>query len=131
LTELGGEAWEKFAEPDWTRFLDQLIDPTDEGAGEMTSPDLTLIMAYLGWFPPFDEHQVKPVTVKVEQVADYPILYWKRLPHVYRATFEFEKANPKWQEGRIDGPAWFRDWWKATTEWYKHPWELPGWPSSE
>ena len=130
LTELGGKAWEKFAEPDWTRFLDQLTDITDEGAGEMTSPDLTLIMAYMGWFPPFADHQIKPVTVKVEQVADYPILYWKRLPHVYHATFEFKKANPKWQEGRIDGPAWFREWWHATTIWYKKPWELPGWPSS-
>jgi hypothetical protein len=64
LTELGGEAWEEFAEPDWARFLDQLSDLTDVGAGEMTSPDLTLMMAYMGWFPPFADHQVKPETVK-------------------------------------------------------------------
>lgn len=130
LTALGGEAWEKFAEPDWARFLDQLSDPTDEGAGEMTAPDLTLIMAYMGWFPPFADHQVKPETVRVEQVADYLILYWKRLPHVYRATFEFEKATLKWQDGRIDEPAWFREWWQGSTEWYKHPWKMPGWPPS-
>ena len=116
LTELGGEAWEKFAEPDWTRFLDQLSDLTDEGAGEMTSPDLTLIMAYMGWFPPFADHRVKPETVKVEQVADYPILYWKRLPYVYRATFKFEKANLKWQKGGINELTWFREWWQTTTK---------------
>jgi len=131
LTERGGQVWEKSAEPDWTCFLDQLSHATDEGAGEMASSNLTLMMAYMGWFPPFANYRVKLETVKVEQVADYPILYWKRLPHVYRATFEFEKMNSKWQEDRIDGPTWFREWWQVTTKWYKHPWEMPGWPSSE
>jgi len=128
LTELGGESWEAFAEPDWTRFLDQL---TDENTGEMTSVDLNLMMAYMGWFPPFAEHQVKRETVRVERVADYAILYWKRLPQVYLATFELETSTQRWQDGRIDGPTWFRDWWSATAVWYKKPWELNGWPKPE
>jgi len=125
LTKRGGEAWEELAEPNWARFLDQL---TDENTGEMTSADLTLMMAYMGWFPPFAEHQVKRETVIVEKMADYLILYWKRLPLVFRATFKLESSSRNWQEERIDGPTWFRDWWHETTVWYKKPWDLDGWP---
>jgi hypothetical protein len=121
-----GEAWEKLAQPDWAHFFDQ---SDDEETGELTSHDLTLIMARTGWFPELAGQQIKAESVNVEEFTDYEILYWKRLPHVYHATFSCVLAEARWAGGWIGEPKWFRDWWHATTTWYKKPWELEGWPS--
>jgi hypothetical protein len=126
LTASGGEAWEKHAEPDWAHFFGEL---SDYEKGELISADLTLIMARMGWFPELADQKIQTKTINVEVLLDHQVLYWKRLPRVYRATFSCEQSDPRWENGHNLEPKWFRDWRHATTTWYKHPWELTGWPS--
>ncbi len=125
LTELGGEAWERVAEPDWGRFFTQF---SDYKTGELTSPDLNLLMARMDWFRELSGEQIQPDTITLQTQSDYPILYWKRLPHVYQAAFSVEAAEPRWANGRIGEPKWFREWWSSVGSWHKKPWELPDWP---
>ena len=124
LTPSGGEAWASAAEPAWEKFCDQLSDYDD---GELTSSNRDLLIASMGWFVELtSDSAVKAGTIKFETHANYPVLYWKTLPHVYRATFEVEPAEPQWSGGYVAEPEWFREW--RFAPWYKHPWELPGWP---
>jgi hypothetical protein len=125
LTELGGEAWERVAEPEWGRFFTQF---SDYKTGEITSPDLNLLMARMGWFRELSGERIQPDTVTLQTHSDYPILYWKRLPHVYQAVFSVEGAEPRWANGHSGEPKWFREWWSSTGYWHKEPWELPNWP---
>src|ERR1035438_674887 len=55
LTEEGGDAWEKIAEPAWDHFFDQR---SDYETGEMYSRDLTLLVARLGWFSELDDTRI-------------------------------------------------------------------------
>lgn len=51
LTPLGGEAWERLAEPDWGRFVSGYTYGATEGkaeTSELISPDRDLIVAYMG-----------------------------------------------------------------------------------
>src|SRR6266849_2582850 len=124
LTELGGEAWEKVAEPDWRRFFTQF---SDYETGELTSPDLNLLMARMGWFRELSGERIQPDTITLQTHSDYPILYWKRLPHVYQAAFSVEAAKPQWANGHSGEPKWFREWWSSIGSWHKEPWDLPNW----
>lgn len=126
LTDAGGDAWEQTAEPDWLHFFGQSHDIEN---GEIFSQDLTLLMARLGWFNELASAQVAVDTIELQTHSDYQILYWKRLPNVYRVTFSVTDAEPRWPCSGSLEPKWFRDWWHSTTEWYKKPWDLPNWPT--
>jgi hypothetical protein len=121
LTDLGGEAWEKIAEPGWDHVLFEL---RDDACGEITSPDKDLLMAWMGWYSQINESKILLDTVHWETHEDFRILYWKRLPLVHRVSFDIEAAEKQWP---IFQPQWYRDWWSASLRWYKQPWELPGW----
>jgi hypothetical protein len=125
LTELGGEAWERVAEPDWFHFFGQ---SNDNETGELYSQDLTLLMARLGWFDELASARVAIDTIQLQMHSDYQVLYWKRLPSVYRATFSVSDCDSRWVPTNFE-PRWFREWWHSTTRWHKQPWNLPGWPN--
>jgi hypothetical protein len=123
LSSLGGEAWEKVANPDWTRFISVSTVST---SGELVSSDRDLLIAYMGLYPEVNGERIQLETVAWETRTDYEILYWKRLPFVYHASFVVEAAKKRWAG---PAPSWFLDWWLSTRSWRKQPWELPGWPS--
>lgn len=126
LTANGGAAWEETAKPDWARFFDE----SDNGeTGEIISPNLNLLMARLGWFVDL-RGDVKPKldTVTIETHRNHPILYWKRLPTVYRAEFKVTRTESIWPNS-LARPGWFDDWWVSSSHWYTEPWDLPDWPS--
>jgi hypothetical protein len=130
LTELGGALWESAANPKWEHFYEQ---SSDYQTGDAVSPDLTLLMARLGWFPELSSDQrIDIESLSVEEHTDYQILYWKKLPHVFRATFKCHRSEARWkQQGRTGyplEPEWFRRWWPSTVRFYTHPWELLEWP---
>lgn len=132
LTESGGALWESIAKPEWNRFYDQ---STDYEAGDAVSPDMTLLMANLGWLPELRNGvTIEVESLRIEEHFDYPVLYWKKLPRVYRATFKCHRAEARWK--RVEWatfpiePEWFRYWWHSTVYFYKLPWELSGWPSA-
>jgi len=130
LTESGGALWESIANPDWGRFYGEL---SDYEAGEMVSPDLTLLMARMGWSSELlGDRTIEIQSIELEKHSDFPILYWKKLPHVYRATFKCHLAEARWkQPAHADHPIepdWFREWWPTTVTFYMKPWELPDWP---
>jgi hypothetical protein len=132
LTESGGALWEGVAKPAWDRFYDEL---SDYETGEMVSPDLTLLMARMGWFSELlNDTTIDIQSIKLEERSDYPVLYWKRLPHVYRATFKCQRAEARWKKFENSDcpiePDWFRKWWPTTVTFYTNPWELPDWPRS-
>ena len=146
LTLKGGEAWEAIAKPNWGKFLEEFGDFEGEGEGlkpssrELASQDLNLILAHLGWFredwtesivygPQLD-------STKVQFHEEYQVLYWKRLPSVYKATFALTPVQPLWPKGPNgephwhQEPKWFADWRNTSRKWFTQPWELPDWPSS-
>lgn len=131
LTSTGGTLWESVAAPDWNHFYDQL---SDYEAGEAVSSNLTLLMARLGWFPELtDGERVDIGSIEVKELSDFSVLYWKRLPHVYRATFKCTRGEPRWRKRPNfqfrPAPDWFEAWWPTTVSFYTQPWHLPGWPS--
>ena len=132
LTESGGALWENLAKPDWDQFYGEL---TDYESGEMFSPDLTLLMARMGWSSELlGDRTIDIQSIEFEEHSDYPVLYWKKLPHVYRATFKCYRSEPRWPrrpnfEFR-PAPAWFESWRRTTYRFYTQPWELPYWPSA-
>ena len=132
LTEIGGKAWEKVAEPDWGRFVFATttysgVQPRSEMTGDLVSPDRDLLIANMGWYPEVRREQIKLETVRWQTHADFEILYWKRLPFVYHASFQTVPAATRWSG--YGEPEWFRDWWTSTFSWHKKPWQLPSWPS--
>jgi hypothetical protein len=122
LTPTGGEIWEKRAGADWNRYVQTL---TDVRSGEACSANRNLLMAFLGWYEELNSAIVDRSTIKLEVLHDHHVTYWKVLPAVNCATFAC-----KWTDVQrvIDGPKWFQEWWRELDEWYKKPWELPGWP---
>ena len=122
LTLRGGEAWERIAEPDWTRFVSE---STVEVSGDLVSLDRDLLVAYMGWYPELRSEQIQLETVTWQTHEDFEILYWKRLPFVYHVSFAVEPAKARWNN--IE-PKWFWEWWYSTRSWYKEPWQFPCWP---
>jgi hypothetical protein len=57
LTALGGEVWEKRAEPDWSRYVQTL---TGEESGEAWSGDEGLLIACLGWYEELNSRNHRP-----------------------------------------------------------------------
>lgn len=127
LTKAGGEEWEKRAAPDWNRLITQ---DCDFESGQLACSDLDRLMAQMGWFQELSERQIQLGTLSVEMQMDYPILYWKRLPKIYLASFSVKPAEPRWPGGQNGEPKWFREWWLSTTHWYTKPWELETWPTA-
>jgi hypothetical protein len=127
LTARGGEAWETMSDPDWTHIL---IVRVDSQSGDLFSPDRRLLMAYMGWYEEIEAQRIQPGAVTWQTHSDFEILYWKRLPLVYQASFSAQSTEghtgPKWSAV----PKWFREWYLSAITWHKQPWELPGWPSA-
>ncbi len=128
LTEKGGEAWEEIAQPNWFRFFGQSSSDED---GELISQDLTLLLARLGWFNELAAARIDINTIELLTHSEFQVLYWKKLPQVYRATFSLENAEPRWPNERLGEPKWFRDWWHSASKWFTQPWDLPDWPVDE
>lgn len=132
LTAPGGESWERVARPEWDRFITGYTTSppygeTGPSEGELTSPDRDLLLAWMGWYPEVRREKILVETIKWESKADFEVLYWKRLPFVYRAIFKVETAEARWKSYEV--PQWFDNWWTQSLHWHKEPWELPGWPS--
>lgn len=133
MTTLGGEVWERLAKPDWNRYLLTLTDtpPTNPLISDTWSANRDLLMADLGWSRELAGIEVDRDSVRVEILHNHPITYWKVLPLVYHATFSCRSAPDHWPGRNFwDTPEWFQTWWRSLSEWYKKPWELPGWPIS-
>lgn len=127
ITALGGDAWEKLAEPDWNRFEVAL---TDFESGDIWSANYDLLMADLGWCRELSGVEVDRDTVRVDVMYNHPITYWKVQPLAYHATFSCTPVAKRWpNRNDWEQPRWFHDWWKSLSEWYKKPWELSGWPT--
>lgn len=124
LTERGGDAWERMAEPDWNHIL---IARVNSKSGDLFSPDRHLLMAYMGWYQEIEQQRIRLEAITWQTHSDFEILYWKRLPLVYQASFSVQSteghAGPKWSSV----PKWFREWYFSAITWHKQPWELPGW----
>lgn len=123
LTARGGEAWESAAEPDWNNILTVSMD---HDSGDLYSPHRHLLMAWMGWCQEIGQQWIPAETINWQTHADFEILYWKRLPLVYHASFTLQPAGPRWSNQE---PKWFREWYISAITWHKKPWDLTGWPS--
>lgn len=129
LTSRGGEAWEKNAEPKWGRFISvgtYSAAQSQSEPGEVISANRDLVIAYMGWYPEVNREEIQLDTIKWQTHTDFEVLYWKRLPFVYHASFQVRPAEARWNGWE---PQWLQDWWVSTRLWHKQPWELPNWPS--
>lgn len=144
LTESGGAAWERIAQPNWAKFFEEFTDYEGIGpeptSAEILSQDLNLVLARLGWFRRDTDESLEygpqVDTIDLQFHDFYEVLYWKRLPSVYRATFDLTPVPPLWtiepdgEPGNAQEPAWFKDWHDAPHRWFTQPCDLPGWTVS-
>lgn len=139
LTQTGGDAWEREANPRWFDMEDGFAIPRyandDLGRGDLVWWDWTLfsqnyehLMASLGWWSMLYDEHLDFRTVELRRADNYKVRYWKRLPNVYIATFQTRcGSTPAWPHGRT--PQWFTEWRIARFSWHRHPWEMEGWPA--
>jgi hypothetical protein len=122
VTPHGGRVWEKVVQPDWARCVSISSDLT---TGELMSPNRDLLFAYLGWFRELQREKILRETIDWKTYTDFKIVYWKRLPFVYHASFQVQPVERYWLAGE---PQWFRDCRHSVQSWYTKPWDLPEWP---
>lgn len=125
LTPPGGAAWEKKAEPAWERILTVSVGVD---SGNLFSPDRDLIMAYLGWYREIEAQRIQLEAISWRTHLDFQILYWKRIPLTYQASFTVQPSEGPIEPQWYSTPQWFREWYASATTWHKQPWELAGWP---
>lgn len=124
LTPRGGAAWESLAEPDWAHIL---VESSDLECCDLFSPDRNQLMAHMGWYSDARGQAIDLETVQVSARTDFSILYWKRLPSVYHASFRFKPRSKDGERGKpLYSFSWFKDW--AALRWHRDPWDLPSWP---
>lgn len=136
LTDAGGRAWEAAAEPQWYRMESGSATPREENGRQigwdwtLFSQDREHLMASLGWWPVLNHgEQIDLRTIAWEFVETCQVKYWKRLPNVHLVTFETGVGAPSmaaWKHG--NSPGWFTAWSVTRSTWYRHPWEMQGWP---
>jgi hypothetical protein len=124
LSESGGKEWEKLAEPKW---FDCFMQSGDETSGDvdLTSQNLTLLMALMGWFEGPDHERVKAQGIRLVLHSNFQLLYWKNLSSVYQASFFVTPQEAEHQKR----PIWFAEWERSVRSWHKKPWDLSIWPS--
>ena len=123
VTPHGGEVWEKLAQPDWARYVSALGDMI---SGDLISANRDLLFAYMGWYLELHGEEILRETIEWQTHTDFAIVYWKRLPSVYHASFQVQLAERCWAAGE---PQWFRDCRSSIHSWHTQPWNLPDWPS--
>ncbi len=140
LTEAGGRAWEVLAQPRWHEMDDGYLEPRYEDGKEADwesrewhcvwcSQNRDRLMAVLGWFAQIEHHLVALDTITWNTYPEYPVNYWKRLSNVHVLTFRGRPTpddREVWPQRRE--PKWFTAWRIARSNWYRHPWDLEGWP---
>lgn len=119
LTTLGGAAWQRIAQPDWSRLL---IERSDFEAAHFYSGNRDLLTEYIWRYSEINEARILPNTVEWEARANSEIVYWKKLPTVHHAACQLE-VNPS-SRTSISLPEWYT----SATKWHMDPWELAGWP---
>jgi hypothetical protein len=135
LTEAGGRAWETSAQPRW-RDMDygsavSCKDGDLEGWNwTWFSQSRERLMAVLGWFPVLENGRIDLGRIAWKLHAEYPVRYWKRLPDVHVVTFRSGSTGESLPASspRETELEWFTTWRIARSNWYRHPWEMPGWP---
>ncbi len=127
LSTSGGEEWERFAQPDWERYVFALFgpQPSEESQmeGDAWSASLDSLMIQIGWCNEFNNLEIDRQSIELEILHNHPITYWKVIPVVYHATFLCRSTKIRTK------PEWFRDWWLSRRKWYKEPWSLSIWPT--
>lgn len=114
LTQIGGLAWERVAEPDWSRFISH--SATSEEL-DLASTNFERLGAHLGWIPAVEGVRIKWETLSYELHESYPITYWKRLSGVHRVQCKLESRA----EGGmgIGWPQWFSHWHAEFHRWFR------------
>jgi hypothetical protein len=89
LTPKGGEVWEAFATPDWSRFI--LEDRNDEThAGVITSMIPGRLEKYLRSLN-LVQYEVDFDSAQTEEIGPWDATYWKVLPNGHRTRFQWSK----------------------------------------
>jgi hypothetical protein len=88
LTRDGGAAWEAFARPDWSRFIDARADGTD---AEVICADRARLDAFVAsrwqaWIPAGAERR--------DELRPWAATYWKTLPVGYRVRYVYREREP-------------------------------------
>jgi hypothetical protein len=127
MTTLGGEAWERMANPQWDRFLYfSCLLPDNElrVSATIASRNSDVVMAYLGWFDRLESVDVNWETLRIETYSNYAATYWKRLNGVHEVTIDGIYHLPERY-----APKFVSDWVHSLSNWRLRPWERPDWLS--
>jgi hypothetical protein len=131
ITEQGGEAWERIAEPKWDKFFNfQLSYHSSELddlriSSVLASKNRDAVVAYLGWYERLENVDVQWQTLRVETHSSYAATYWKTLNDVYEAAFDGIRRPIE-----RDVPTLVNDWKLSLGKWRLRPWERHDWPGA-
>jgi hypothetical protein len=114
LTQEGGEAWQAFAAPDWSRLVTEELDD-DTGAGTLTGMTSWRVEKYLRYLDML-ECELDLPSIRAEDVGPWAATYWKTLPHGHRAHFRWKRRREPGLENdfttlAFSGFCEFRDGW--------------------
>ncbi|MCD4726107.1 MAG: hypothetical protein K8R46_00455 [Pirellulales bacterium] len=114
LTHKGGEVWQAFAVPDWSRFVKEELDG-DTRTGTLTGMTDWQVEKYLHYLDMLECTLDLP-SIQVEEIGPWEATYWKTLPHGHRAHFRWSRRKEHCFENEFSSLAFsgfceFRDGW--------------------
>ena len=88
LTTRGGAAWESFARPEWSLFIDHGFDEGEDGmrTTTVTTCDWKQLDRYLESVA--REEAIEPGTMTLAELRPWQATYWKTLPFGLQCTFK-------------------------------------------
>jgi hypothetical protein len=89
LTSAGGAVWERFARPDWSKFI--LIAQPDDSHRELRSLDRQVLIYYIREFMIHFGIKVEWETMSWSEIQNWSATYWKTLEAGYAVTFRFNR----------------------------------------
>ena len=103
LTAEGGAAWESFARPEWSLFIDHEFDEGEDGirTTTVTTCDWKQLDRYLEAVA--REEAIEPGTMTLAELRPWQATYWKTLPFGLQCTFKsterrlFDHPQRSWQ----------------------------------
>jgi hypothetical protein len=114
LTPDGGNVWQAFATPDWSRLVKEEIDD-ETRTGTLTGATAWRVEKYLRYLDML-ECEIDLPSIRIVDIGPWEATYWKTLPQGHRAHFrwrhqrEHGKGN-EFSELAFSGFCEFRDQW--------------------
>jgi hypothetical protein len=119
LTARGGAHWERYARPEWNRYIACTFTGEHHQEGTLAGADYELVRYYLGQLPARWNASLVPDSEEWDMLMPWEATYWKVLPRAHRVRFRItwrhlpepliSEAVPLWKQPQTDTIGqWYR-----------------------